>query len=79
VYAVNPQEGDCNLYIQATDNSFKKEIARGYNARISEDNKYVVFRIRPYFKDTRDARIKKKKPEDMPKDSLASLRSVQIP
>ena len=70
VYAVNPQEGDGNLYIQATDNSFKKEIARGYNARISEDNKYVVFRIRPYFKDTRDARIKKKKPEDMPKDSL---------
>jgi len=70
VYAVNPQEGDGTLFIQATDNSFKKEIPRGYNATISEDNKYIVFRIRPFYKDTRDARIKKKKPEDMPKDSL---------
>ncbi len=70
VYTVNPQEGDGSLFIQATDNSFKKEIPRGYNATISEDNKYVVFRIRAFFKDVRDARIKKKKPEDMPKDSL---------
>ena len=70
VYVVNPQEGDGSLYIQATDNSFKKEIPRGYNATISEDSKYVIFRIRPQFKDVRDARIKKKKPEDMPKDSL---------
>ena len=70
VYAVNPQEGDGTLFIQATDNSFKKEIPRGYNATISNDNKYVVFRIKPFFKDVRDARIKKKKPEDMPKDSL---------
>jgi len=70
VYAVNPQEGDGSLFIQATDHSFKKEIPRGYNATISEDNKFVVFRIRPLFKDVRDARIKKKKPEEMPKDSL---------
>jgi len=71
VYAVNPQEGDGNLYIQATDSSFKKEFPRGYNATISEDNQFVVFRIHPFYKDVRDARIKKKKPEDMPKDSLA--------
>src|SRR4051812_3896978 len=80
VYAVNPQEGDGTLYIQASDNSFKKEIPRGYNATISEDNNYVVFRIRPLYKDTRDARIKKKKPEDMPKDSLGifSLRTDSL-
>jgi dipeptidyl aminopeptidase/acylaminoacyl peptidase len=80
VYAVNPEEGDGNLYIQATDSSFKKELPRGYNATISEDNQFVVFRIRPLFKDTRDARIKKKKPEDMPKDSLAifSLKDLSV-
>lgn len=70
VYAVNPQEGDGNLYIQAVDGSFKNEIPRGYNATISEDNQFVVFRIRAMYKDVRDARVKKKKPDDMPKDSL---------
>ncbi|HAK12299.1 MAG TPA: hypothetical protein DCO78_10310, partial [Chitinophagaceae bacterium] len=58
------------MYIQSSDGSFKKEIARGYNATISEDNQYVFFRIRPLFKDTREARIKKRRPDDMPKDSL---------
>ncbi len=70
VYAVNPQEGDGTLYIQSTDNSFKKEIPRGYNATISEDNRFVVFRIKAFYKDVRDARIKKKRPDEMPKDSL---------
>lgn len=70
VYLVTPQEGDGTLVIQATDNSWKKEIPRGYNAAITEDNRFVVFRIRPLFKDTRDARIKKKTPDQQPKDSL---------
>src|SRR6476659_7074590 len=80
VYAVNPHEGDGNLFIQATDNSFKKEFPRGYNAAISEYNQFVVFRIRPLFKDVRDARIKKKKPEDMPKDTLGifALKDLSV-
>jgi dipeptidyl aminopeptidase/acylaminoacyl peptidase len=75
VYAVNPQEGDGTLVIQATDNSYKKEIPRGYSAVITEDSRFVVFKIRPLFKDTRDARIKKKKPDDMPKDSLGIVEA----
>lgn len=70
-YAVNPQEGDGVLYIKSSDGSYTKEIARGYGAVITEDNRYVICRIKPAFKDTRDARIKKKKPDEMPKDSLA--------
>lgn len=73
VYAVTPQEGDGSLVLQAADNSWKKEVARGYGATITEDNRFVVFKIRPLFKDTRDARIKKKTPNDMPKDSLGIL------
>ena len=71
VYNVNPQEGDGILVIQATDKSYKKEIPRGYNASITEDSRFVVFKISPLFSDTREARIKKKRPDDMPKDSLA--------
>jgi dipeptidyl aminopeptidase/acylaminoacyl peptidase len=73
VYTVTPQEGDGMLVIQATDNSFKKEIPRGYNITISEDSRFVIFKIRPFFKETREARIKKKRPDDMPKDSLAII------
>src|SRR5688572_12966110 len=74
-YTIQPQEGDARLIIQAADNSFKKEIPRGYNISITDDNKYVVFRIRPLFKDTREARIKKKRPDEMPKDSLGIFTS----
>ncbi len=73
VYLINPQEGDGELIIQSTDGVYKKIVARGYNHVISEDSRYVVFKIRPLFKDTRDARIKKKRPDDMPKDSLAMI------
>ena len=72
-YAVNPQEGDGVLVVQAVSGTYKKEIPRGYGVTISYDSRFVVCRIRPPFKDTREARIKKKRPDDMPKDSLAIL------
>src|SRR6186713_345387 len=85
VYSVNPQEGDGVLVIErplaaarrdsgrGTGSTAKWEIARGYNALITNDSRWVLGRIRPLFKDTREAKIKKKKPEDMPKDSLFLL------
>lgn len=71
VYTIDVQEGDNELVIQSADGSYKKTIARGDDALITGDSRYVIFKIKPFFKDTRDARIKKKKPEEMPKDSLA--------
>ncbi|RYF82507.1 MAG: S9 family peptidase, partial [Chitinophagaceae bacterium] len=74
VYTVNAQEGDGNLYVQSADNiQNKRQVPRGYNAVITEDSRYVVFRIKPLYKDTREARIKKKKPEDLPKDSIGII------
>lgn len=69
-YTVNPQEGDGTLVIQATDKSFKKEFPRGANAVITPDNRFVIFRLKPFYKDVREARIRKKRPDDMPKDTL---------
>ncbi|MGN6417304.1 MAG: alpha/beta hydrolase family protein [Pseudobacter sp.] len=69
-YTITPQEGDGTLVIQATDNSYKKEFPRGGNAVITPDNRFVIFRLKPFFKDVREARIKKKRPDDMPKDTL---------
>jgi dipeptidyl aminopeptidase/acylaminoacyl peptidase len=71
VYTITPQEGDNELVIQSSDAQYKKTVPRGYSAVITEDSRYAVFKIKPLFKDSRDARIKKKKPDDMPKDSFA--------
>ncbi len=73
VYAVNVQEGDNELVVQSADGANKTVVPRGYNAVITEDSRFVVFRIKPFYKDTRDARIKKKKAEDMPKDSIGII------
>jgi len=73
VYTINPQEGDGNLVIQSTDKLYKTIVPRGYGASFTEDSRYVVFKIRPLFKDVREARIRKKSPPEMPKDSLGVL------
>ena len=54
VYTVTPQEGDAELFIQSTAAIHtKKVIPRGYQAIITEDSRYVIFRIRPFYKDRR--------------------------
>ncbi|MBS1665689.1 MAG: S9 family peptidase [Bacteroidetes bacterium] len=70
VYTVTPQEGDGRLVVRATGSSYAKEVPRGYSAGITADGRYLVFLVKPFFKDTREARIKKKKPEESPKDTL---------
>jgi dipeptidyl aminopeptidase/acylaminoacyl peptidase len=70
-YTITPQEGDGDLFVQSADGrSYKEQIARGYNATITEDNRFLVFKIKPLYRETREAKIKKKKLEEMPKDSI---------
>ena len=73
VYNILPQEGDGMLVIHDLEKDSKREMERGYAPVISQDNRFVFFKIKPRFQDTRKARIKKKKPEEMPKDSLAMV------
>ena len=40
-------------------------------ASITADSRFVIFRIQPSFRDSREARIKKKTPDQSPKDTLA--------
>lgn len=73
VYNIDVQEGDNELIIQSSDATVRKSFPRGYNASVTEDNRFVVFSIKPFFKEIKDAKIKKKKPEDQPKDSFAII------
>lgn len=73
-YNINVQEGDDELVIQSTAGKNNvKIIPRGYEAVFTRDNASLVFKIKPLFKDTRQAKIKKKKAEEMPRDTLAIL------
>jgi len=80
VYTVTPQEGDATLVIQQTDGKKLMEIPCGYNASISNDCRFVAFKIKPPYKQTRDAKIKKKKADDLPKDTFAlvTMETLQL-
>lgn len=70
VYNINVQEGDNQLVVQSSDNRYKKVIPRGYDPYFTSDNASLIFKIKPRFKDTRQAKIKKKKADEMPRDSM---------
>jgi hypothetical protein len=74
VYTVVPQEGDGRLIIRATGNDYAKEIPRGASAAITADSRWLVFHIKPFYKDIRESRIHKKTPDASPKDTLAWIR-----
>ncbi|MVN22605.1 alpha/beta hydrolase family protein [Mucilaginibacter arboris] len=80
LYVVKPQVGDANLVISTSKNSNKITVPRADTARITADSKYAVFLIRPFYAATRLARIKKKRQDEFPKDTLGllALGSTQI-
>jgi dipeptidyl aminopeptidase/acylaminoacyl peptidase len=69
-YTILQQEGDANLYLNNVTGGTKINIQRAGMLQFSADSKYAAFLIKPLFKDTRLEKIKKKKPEEMLKDSL---------
>ncbi|WP_236059495.1 S9 family peptidase [Chitinophaga rhizophila] len=70
VYTVTPQEGDATLFIYNNKTKQHLEAPRGANPVITEDSRYVIFAIKTPYAVTRQAKIKKKKTSEMPKDSL---------
>lgn len=70
VFVIELQEGDPTLIIRSLLD--KKEIAypRGTSPQLSFNGRFLIFKIRPTYAALREARIRKKKPEDLPKDSL---------
>lgn len=73
LYIVKPQEGDADLVITDAKNSNKFKVPRADTARFTSDSKYAVLLIKPFFKDIRQAKIKKKKPAEFPKDTLGII------
>ena len=80
LYVIKPQQGDATLVISTAKNSNKFLVSRADTARFTADSKYAAFLIRPFYKDLRMARIKKKKQNEFPKDTLGlmALDSAKI-
>ncbi|WP_267740583.1 alpha/beta hydrolase family protein [Myroides injenensis] len=92
LYQVNPQEGDKTLYIKSTAGSKELIVPRGEKPQFTGDSKYSVFSIRPTYEDLKAVRVKKKKEDEIAKDSLgiynlvngtinkkANIKSFKIP
>lgn len=73
IYSVNPQVGDGTFYAKRLDGSVTHEIERGTGFRMTDDSKFVVMTVLPTWESREEARIKKVKAEDRPKNELAVL------
>ena len=74
LYGVEPQEGDGILVVGNLRSGACDTIPRGVNPKLSFDSRFAAFVIKPPFADVKKAKAAKKKPEEMPKDTLALLQ-----
>ena len=69
-YAINPQQGDGWLYINNNQTGKKDSASRGTAPVFSPDCRYIAFQVIPSYAETRQAKKKKLKEDQMPKNSL---------
>ena len=70
-YTVTPQEGDGYVELKDKTNKLIHRFERGSSSKITNGEKFLITLIKPLYQETREAKIKKKKSEDFPKDSIA--------
>ena len=69
-YIPTPQKGDQQLIIENRILHKKRTIARGYQATVSSNEKWVTFKIKNYYDSIRSLKIKKTPKKKWPKDTL---------
>ncbi|WP_242920300.1 alpha/beta hydrolase family protein [Pontibacter liquoris] len=84
LYNVNPQEGDGELYIRNYINNAVSKYSRGTKAEFTTDSRFAVFQVKPEYQKVRALKLKKKKADELPKDSLAivslpDMKVVKVP
>lgn len=72
-FTVSPQEGDAVLHLYNIRTGKEYRLDCVSSAVISQDATRAVFKISPEFKKTRQAKIDKKKGDDMPQASLGVI------
>ncbi len=79
-FALVPQEGDAQLVIRNLRNGKEITLERGADPKFLGGSDWLVAKIKPFYSETRQAKIDKKKDLDAPQDSLAivNLRTMQV-
>lgn len=72
-YEITPQKGDGYLYIKNSEGIPLDSIPRGYKSVFSTNANYIVIQIKPSEDTLRNLKLKKKKKEQFPLDSLMIL------
>lgn len=72
-FEIKPQLGDASLFIKGFDGSNERVFPRGYKAVFPESEDFFVFQVKAEYKKVRALKLKKKKKDDLPKDSLFIL------
>jgi dipeptidyl aminopeptidase/acylaminoacyl peptidase len=72
-YLLNPQQQDGNLIFHNLKSGDEVRVPRGSKAAFSSGNGFAVFHIEPPQALVRQAKVEKKKRDQMPKDSLGIL------
>ncbi|WP_334125386.1 alpha/beta hydrolase family protein [Empedobacter brevis] len=72
-YQVNAQESDNTLHFFGLKTDKDLSFHRGEQSVFTSDSKFTIFKIRPFYKDLKLVRIKKKKEHEIAKDSIGIL------
>lgn len=75
-WEVNPQQGDSWLYLYNVQSRVLDSAFCGFKATFSPGYRYFVYQVKPAYAETRQAKKKKVKEDQMPKNSLV-IRSLQ--
>ena len=75
---ISPQEGDSILYIYDLKKEKELMIHRVNKYTLSPDGRFTVALLKAPFSEIRQARIKKKKADDFPKDSLVIVNNETL-
>lgn len=70
LFYINPQEGDAEMVSLNIATGQMDTIHRGSLYKVTENGKYAVMTIKAKFEETKAAKKKKVKPDQMPKDTL---------
>ncbi|MEZ5042321.1 MAG: prolyl oligopeptidase family serine peptidase [Saprospiraceae bacterium] len=92
VYALSKEEGDGSLHVYHTRSGKTIAFPRGEGGTFSEDNQYLIFKIKPVLDTLKAEKRRKVKTPDLSKDSLgiyhlatgkldkfANVKSFQLP
>lgn len=72
-YQVKTQESDNTLAVFGIPSQKTIEIHRGDQVKFTADSKFAIFNIKPFYKDLKQVRIKKKKENEIAKDSIGII------